>query len=116
MDRVEIATSLGKNGLQDWLIQRISAIIIAIYALFLLGYCLMQAPLTYTQWQSLFSVQIMRYASVVTLFALLAHAWIGFWTITTDYIKSLWARLMLQIVVLAGIALCVIWGVQILWK
>ena len=42
------------TGLRDWLVQRITAIIIGIYALFLLSFILINQPLYFAQWQSLF--------------------------------------------------------------
>ena len=32
------ATTLGRNGIQDWLILRASAIVITLYVLYLVGY------------------------------------------------------------------------------
>lgn len=118
---VEIATSLGRSGLQDWLIQRVSAVIIAIYTIFLVGYLishsiLSDSALSYTEWQQLFLSNSMRYSTVLALLSLLAHAWIGFWTISTDYIKILSLRLVLQILFILGVFLSFMWGIQILWK
>lgn len=113
---VEIATSLGRSGLQDWLIQRVSAIILGVYIIFITGYFLSHSTLTYTEWQQLFSSNYMRYSSLLALISLLAHAWIGFWTISTDYVKHLALRLSLQIVFILSVFACLIWGIQILFK
>lgn len=113
---VEIATSLGKNGVQDWLIQRVSAVILGIYTLFLVGYFWMHSPLSYAEWQTLFASKWMRYGTFLALLSLLAHAWIGFWIITTDYIKILFLRLIIQILFIISVLVCLIWGVRILWS
>jgi succinate dehydrogenase / fumarate reductase membrane anchor subunit len=113
---VEIATSLGRSGLQDWLIQRISAAILGIYTVFLVGYFLFHPVLSYNQWQQLFVSNSMRYSSLLVLLSLLAHAWIGFWTISTDYIKILSLRLALQILFILSVFICFAWGIKILWK
>jgi succinate dehydrogenase / fumarate reductase membrane anchor subunit len=44
-----------------------------------------------------------------------AHAWIGLWTISTDYIKAMVFRFIFQ--ALSGLVMFVyvVWGVQILW-
>ena len=34
------ATNIGRSGIQDWIIQRVSAYVLALYTLFLLGFCL----------------------------------------------------------------------------
>lgn len=112
---VEIATSLGKNGVQDWLIQRVSAVILGIYTLFLVGYFLMHSSLSYGEWQALFATRPMRYGTLLVLLSLLAHAWIGFWIITTDYIKILSLRLVVQLLFIIAVFVCLVWGARILW-
>lgn len=113
---VEVATSLGRTGLQDWLIQRVSAVIIAIYTIFLISYFLLHAEIAFPEWQQLFASNSMRYASLLVLISLLAHAWIGFWTISTDYVKILSIRLAIQILFMIAMFFCLVWGIQILWR
>ncbi len=113
---VEVATSLGRTGLQDWLIQRISAVIIGVYTIFLTTYFLLHPALSYADWQQLFASSSMRVASLLVLLSVLAHAWIGFWTISTDYIKILSIRLVIQVLFILSIFFCFVWGIQILWR
>lgn len=113
---VEIATSFGRSGLQDWLIQRVSAVVIAIYTFFLTGYFLSHTTVSYIEWRQLFSDTSMQYGSFLVLLSLLAHAWIGFWTITTDYIKHLALRLILQVLFILAVLLCLAFGIQVLFS
>jgi succinate dehydrogenase / fumarate reductase membrane anchor subunit len=112
---VASVTSLGRNGLYDWLIQRVSAYILAAYTLFLLGYLVANPDLTYAQWSGLFSSTSMRIFSLLALLSIGAHAWVGLWTISTDYLKATGIRIVFQAV--CGIAMFayVVWGIQILW-
>lgn len=112
---VASVTSLGRNGLYDWLIQRVSAVILAAYTLFLLGYLVLNPDLTYAQWSGLFSMTSMRIFSLLALLAIGAHAWVGLWTISTDYMKATGVRIVFQAV--CGIAMFayIVWGIQILW-
>ena len=104
------------NGVSDWLIQRISAIIIAQYTFFLLFFIFFTPNLDFAGWVGLFSSAFMRIATLVVVLALAAHAWIGLWTVGTDYIKPAAVRLAYQtLVVLLLVALC-IWAVQIVWR
>lgn len=112
---LSIATSLGRSGFQDWLIQRISAVILAVYTLFLLTFCFMQPELNIMVWQKLFNCSSMKYASFVALLSLVMHAWIGIWTVSTDYLKTPWFRLCVQILVYIMLLFYLIWGIQILW-
>ena len=108
-------TSMTRNGLRDWLLQRVSAVIIAAYTIFMLAYLLMHPNLQYGQWQILFSSTPMRVFSLFMLLSLLAHAWIGLWTISTDYLKATSVRLGFQLIIISALFICVIWGITILW-
>ena len=113
---VAIATGLGRNGLQEWLIQRVSAVLLGIYVLFLTGFMLGQSEISYEEWHTLFSFWWMKYATFIVLLSLIAHAWIGLWTISTDYLKPLWIRLPFQVIVNLGFIVYFVWGVRILWS
>lgn len=109
------ATSLGRSGLQDWILQRISAVILALYSFTILIFWLLNPSADLATWQILLTNIFMKYASLLALFALIVHAWIGIWTVTTDYLKSLWIRLSAQILVFILLLFYFLWGVQILW-
>ncbi len=113
---VENITSLTRNGLRDWLVQRVSAIILAVYTLFILGFIVWHQPLDYSTWHHLFSSNWMRVSSLLALLSLLAHTWIGIWTITTDYLKCACVRLVAQVIVMLALFGCLIWGILILWS
>lgn len=113
---VETATSLGRSGLQDWLIQRITAIILAIYTVFLIIYFVTHPTLQYEQWRALFDFNLMKYSSLLALLSLILHAWIGIWTVITDYIKPLLLRLSIQIIIMLALLACFVWGIQIIWR
>ncbi len=112
---VRTATSLGRSGLQDWIIQRVTAVILAVYMAFLLGYFIINSNFNYETWRILFSFTLMRYASVLALFSLILHAWIGIWTVTTDYIKPIVLRLLVQMFVVIALLFYLVWGVHIMW-
>jgi succinate dehydrogenase / fumarate reductase membrane anchor subunit len=56
-----------------------------------------------------------RIFSLLALLSLGAHAWVGLWTVTTDYMKSMAPRFLVQ--ALCGLTMFVyaVWGIQILW-
>jgi succinate dehydrogenase / fumarate reductase membrane anchor subunit len=108
-------TNFGRSGLYDWMVQRVSAVILAVYIIFILGFFLIHPDLDYVQWRNLFQSTSVKIFSLLTLLSLAAHAWIGLWTISTDYIKSMGFRFAFQAICgLANFAY-VVWGVQILW-
>lgn len=102
-------------GYRDWLVQRITAVIIAAYAIFLMLYVLINQPIGYAQWQVLFGHAVMRIATFVVLLSILWHAWIGLWTIFTDYVKPKNIRLLLEIIVCVLLIVYLIWCFEILW-
>ena len=119
---VTSVTNFSRSGLYDWMAQRVSAVVLAAYTLFLLGYVLANPNLDYAQRDALFAQSWMRIFSLLTLVALGAHAWVGMWTITTDYLTPMtlgkWAggvRFLAQS--FCGVLMFVlfVWGIQILW-
>jgi succinate dehydrogenase / fumarate reductase membrane anchor subunit len=115
-------TNFSRSGLYDWMAQRVSAVVLAAYFLFLIGYLVVNPDLQYTQWHALFSANWMRIFSLLALVALSVHAWVGMWTISTDYLTNMAigksatvVRFLFQAV--CGIAMFTffVWGVQILW-
>ena len=71
---VASVTNLGRSGLYDWVIQRLSAVILALYTLFLLGFVIASPDMQYSQWQGLFAQTWMKVFSLVALIAICAHA------------------------------------------
>jgi len=112
---VTSVTNLGRNGVYDWLIQRVSAVVLGLYTLFLIGYFLFTPEVTYASWHSLFSCTAMKIFSLMAILSLGAHAWIGMWTISTDYIKNGVARLSFQVICGIAMFVYVVWGILILW-
>ena len=109
-------TSFGRSGLYDWMIQRVSAVVLAVYTVFMLSYlALMGSELTYDMWRGLFDGTAMRIFTLLTLLSFAAHVWIGLWSVSTDYIKATGLRFVFQSATGLMTFIYVIWGVQILW-
>jgi len=115
-------TNLGRNGVYDWVVQRLSAVVLALYSILLLGYLVMNPDLDYQQWRELFNATWMRIASLLALLSLCAHAWVGMWTIATDYLtpamlgpKGKLISFLFQLACGLLIFIYLVWGIQILW-
>jgi len=102
-------------GLRDWLIQRITAILMALYLLSITGYLLMQPNLDYNNWTGLFSRQTVRTFTLLFLLSLFYHAWVGIRDIVMDYVNSAAARLVIHVLVILALLLYAMWSVEILW-
>ena len=117
---VTAITSMGRSGLYDWLMQRVTAVILLAYFL-LVGWVLI-GGVDYAAWKDLYSQTWMRVFSLMALLSLGMHAWIGLWSVFSDYLTE---RLMgttgnvLRFVAQAVCAIImftyVVWGIQILW-
>lgn len=114
--------SLSGNGITDWLIQRVSACILAAYTLLLLGFFLLHPDMNFAVWRNLFEQNWMKLVSMISLLALCAHTWIGMWTIGTDYLRPHYfgagangLRLVYQVLFSLVLLAYLLWGAQLLW-
>ncbi|MFC5513744.1 succinate dehydrogenase, hydrophobic membrane anchor protein [Massilia jejuensis] len=103
-------------GVKDWLAQRVTAIVMVVYTLILLGTFLTAQNFTYEGWAGLFSRQWFKLFSLVTFFGLYYHVWVGMRDIWMDYVKPVGIRLTLQIATVLALLACAAWTVQILWS
>ena len=110
------ASSFSRNGLADWLIQRLSAVILGLFALLIVVFLLIAQPLDYLRWQAFFANIWVQVFVVAAVCAFIAHAWIGLWTIATDYLKTTAWRMLFQSAFML-ILLGVLWTVvRTLWS
>ena len=102
-------------GLRDWLIQRVTAVMMVVYILSLATYCLIQPVLAYNSWTLIFSSTLVRSVTLLFLLGVYYHAWLGVRDIVMDYVKPAFIRLVIHVLVILALLLYVIWSVQILW-
>lgn len=102
-------------GLRDWLVQRVTAVVMALYILFMAGFLLTHQPLHYADWSNLLQSQLVRLASLLFLLSLYLHAWVGMRDIFMDYVKPVGIRLMAEVAVILSLIAYAAWSVQILW-
>lgn len=113
---LNIITALGRNGFQDWILQRVTAVILALYTFALLTVWLYMPWCENLSWRSLFNNNAMRLVTVIALISLLIHAWIGMWTVITDYIKTPSLAFVAKVLVFVSLMFYLFWGIQILWS
>ncbi len=104
-------------GLRDWLAQRVTAALMALFTLLVLAQIIFsKGPLGYDKWAGIFSSQWMKVLTFTVIIALLYHVWVGMRDIWMDYIKSVGLRLSLQVFTLVWLIACAGWGIQVLWR
>lgn len=70
-----------------WLLQRISAVLMLLYFLPILGYWLFCPNLGYMWWSEFLSSDLMLALLLTNLIMFFLHAMIGIWTVLTDYVQ-----------------------------
>ena len=108
-------TSLSRNGLSDWLIQRVSAGVLALYVLVIVGFLVCGSDGAFVSWHQFMMSTPMKIFSLLAVVCLAAHAWVGLWTIATDYLKPTGLRLAFQGLCILANVVYVLWAFQILW-
>ncbi len=104
-------------GLRDWLGQRVTAALMALFTLLVLAQVLLsKGPIGYESWAGIFAAQWMKVLTFTVIIALAYHVWVGMRDIWMDYIKPVWLRLSLQVFTLVWLAACAGWAVQVLWR
>ena len=117
---VTAVTSLARSGLADWLVQRVSAVILLAY--FAYVGALLVSGVDYAGWSALFDRSWMKVFTLLALLSLAAHAWIGMWSVLTDYLTERLLgtvgnvlRIALQLLISLSLVVYVIWGIQVVW-
>ena len=104
-------------GLRDWLAQRVTATLMALFtAVVLLQVIFSKGPIGYATWAGIFVPQWMKALTFTVIIALVYHVWVGMRDIWMDYVKAVGVRLTLQIATLLWLIACAAWTVQILWS
>lgn len=103
-------------GLGSWLAQRVTAVILAVYFVFLFVAWLVSGDLDYRSWVALFSSPFMRVATLLAAIALSWHTWVGIRDIYMDYIKPTGLRLALQAGTVILLVAYAVWAIVILWS
>ena len=104
-------------GLRDWLVQRFTALLMALFTVVLVVKVLTTAgPMGYDAWSGLFAAGWMKFLSFSVVISLCWHAWVGIRDIWMDYIKPVGLRLALHVFTLVWLVGCAGWALQVLWR
>ena len=104
-------------GLADWLSQRFTASLMAVFTLIVLAQVVIgSGPMGYDKWAGIFSSQWMKVLTFSVILAFLWHAWVGMRNVWMDYVKPVGWRLFMQVVTLVWLVGCAGWAIQVLWR
>ncbi len=122
-------------GLRDWLSQRVTAALMALFTLILIVQVLLpsyardsdgerikdaagnlQKIVGYDKWAGIFAPQWMKVLTFVVIVSLLYHVWVGMRDVLMDYVTSVGPRLVLQVFTIVWLVGCAGWAIQVLWR
>ncbi|MEO8079693.1 MAG: succinate dehydrogenase, hydrophobic membrane anchor protein [Caldimonas sp.] len=103
-------------GLRDWLAQRLTSLVMAIFTLAVVVQVLMPGPVDYSKWSAIFSQQWMKVLTFVVIVSLIWHVWVGMRDIWMDYVKGVGVRIALELLTIVWLVGCGGWAIQVLWR
>ncbi|MBV8464511.1 MAG: succinate dehydrogenase, hydrophobic membrane anchor protein [Burkholderiales bacterium] len=102
-------------GLRDWLVQRITAIVMLFYTVGLVALLVLAADASFEGWKALFAQTWVRVFTTVTVMALLMHAWVGVRDIWMDYVQPLGLRLTLHVLTILWLVGSFVYAIKVVW-
>jgi len=103
-------------GLRDWLAQRITAIVMAVYTVIVVFSVFGGAASSVAAWRQFMGGGLIRFATFLFVVSLCYHAWIGVRDIWMDYIKPTPIRVTMHVLTLLALLGYAGWAVQIIWR
>ena len=76
-----------RRGVKDFILQRATAVVLTLYTGLVLSFFLFSSAIDYTNFIAFFGNPAMKVASSLAILSTIGHAWVGLWTIGTDYIQ-----------------------------
>lgn len=117
MGTVRVKSVTGAHtGTGTWLVQRATAVVLAVALPGLSIHFLIALPVDFSGWQALFAPLWVRVLLLLTMTALALHAWVGMRDMFMDYVHSTGLRLALYLAVIVTLAGCEILMLGVLWK
>ena len=103
-------------GSRDWLSQRVTAVLMALFTLVVVVQLVLPGELGYYKWAGIFAPQWMKFLTFVVIVSLAQHAWVGIRDIWMDYVKPAGIRLALQVFSIVWLLGCAGWAIQVIWR
>jgi succinate dehydrogenase / fumarate reductase membrane anchor subunit len=104
-------------GMRDWLSQRVTAVVIALFTLLVLAQVMLsKGPVSYELWSGIFSAQWMKTFTFVVILSMLFHIWVGMRNIFMDYVKPYAVRFVMHVFAIVWLTGCTGWAIQVLWR
>jgi len=108
-------------GTLDFIVQRVTAVIMAVYTLVLAAGILFTPDMNFESWRNLFtfhcfSLPLGQLLATLAFLSLAWHAWVGVRDIWMDYVGSAGLRLFLEVATVLWLVGSVVYFAKILWS
>ncbi len=103
-------------GLKDWIAQRATAVVMAVYSVLIAAVLLIVQPSSFEAWQGIFANGVIKFLTFLFFVSLFYHAWIGVRDIWMDYVKPTGLRLTLHVLTICALVGYTAWAAAILWR
>ncbi len=100
------------SGLRAWALQRITAIYLGLYVIYLLLHAISGGVAGYEGWRAWVTEPWVAIGLLLFVVALLIHAWVGIRDVLIDYVHPLGIRVLLLSLFAIGFIASGLWVVQ----
>ena len=121
--QVSQVMALSNSGLSDWVVQRSTAVILTAYFSWVMAFFLFTPNIDFAVLTEFFGSAAMKIAGTLAVLSTVAHAWIGMWTIGTDYLRPAHVgdyatsiRFGYQAVCLLVLFVYLVWAMRLVWQ
>jgi succinate dehydrogenase / fumarate reductase membrane anchor subunit len=104
------------QGLRAWLWQRLSAVFMLLYIVYIGVHLVLNPAPSYGEWRDWMAAPPVALATALFFGALLIHAWVGMRDVIIDYVGALSARLTLLTLTGLGLVAAGLWVLQALYS
>ncbi|TEA78480.1 succinate dehydrogenase, hydrophobic membrane anchor protein [Allopusillimonas ginsengisoli] len=108
-------------GTLDFIVQRVTAVIMAIYTVVLFLGFLFTPTMDFESWRGMFSftcigLPVGQLLATLAFLSVAWHAWVGVRDIWMDYVRSAGLRLFLQVLTILWLVASVVFFAKIIWS
>jgi succinate dehydrogenase / fumarate reductase, membrane anchor subunit len=108
-------TGSARSGLIEWLLQRVTAVYMGAFVLYLVPRLIMSPIEEYAGWKAWLSSGAVRIGLALFFASVLVHSWVGMRSVFMDYLKPVWLRFMAQLLTATALLMVTLWLIQILY-
>lgn len=86
--------SMHAHGMRAWLLQRLTAVYIALYIFIFASLIVSHYPVDFDNWLALFKHPVVLITTIIFYLSIFIHAWVGVRDILVDYVKPTSVRFL----------------------